>query len=98
MYRKDSKNKPLSADGEPGEEQRTMSVTCSVSRKLFRECLTEEISKRPLENEIFQGFVRSTYSTVVWAASTKAWSPYDTRGCGVSKSNVSGVQTGGADV
>lgn len=98
MYRKDLKNKSLFVDGELGEEQRIMSVTCFVLRKLFRECLIEEFLKRFLENEIFQGFVRSIYFTVVWVVSIKVWSFYDIRGCGVSKSNVFGVQTGGVDV
>lgn len=54
MYRKVSKNKPMSADGKPGEEWRTKSITCAVSRKLFREGLTKELSKKPLEKEVFR--------------------------------------------
>ena len=73
MYRKDSKNKPISADCKPGEEQRTMCITCAVSKKLFREHLAKEHSKTPLENKSFQDFVRSIYSRVAGTASTKAW-------------------------
>lgn len=60
MYSKDSKSKQMSVDGKAGQEQRIMSIKCAVSRKLFRQGLTKELSSLQ-KMKVFQDSVRETF-------------------------------------